>query len=104
MATTPPCGGIRARRTMTLRRKLPKPALLMVRSTTAEIAREIKEKTTPAGRFALSYVSLVGSTNVKENATLLIVRFVKAGIRRGNYKEDNVSLQDRRCNTSLGQE
>jgi len=39
---------MRGRRTMTLRRKPQKPVLLIVRSITAEILREIKEKTTPA--------------------------------------------------------
>jgi hypothetical protein len=39
--------GMRGRRTMTLRRKPQKPVLLIVRSITAEILREIKEKTTP---------------------------------------------------------
>jgi hypothetical protein len=95
---------MRGRRTMTLKRKPQKPALLIVRSTTAEILREIKEKTTPAWRLALSSLSLVGSTNVQEKATLLIVRSVKAGIRREKYKEDEVTLPDRHCNTSLWQE
>jgi hypothetical protein len=36
---------------------------------------------------------LVGSTDVKEKATLLIVRSIQAGIRRENYKGDEVNFK-----------
>jgi hypothetical protein len=36
---------------------------------------------------------LVGSTDIKENATLLIARSIKADIRRENYKEDEANFK-----------
>lgn len=36
---------------------------------------------------------MVESTDVKEKATLLIVRSIKADIRRENYKEDEVNFK-----------
>jgi hypothetical protein len=62
------------------------------------------QKTTPTGRSALQYLSLVGSTDVKEKATLLIVRSIKADIRRENYKEDEVNFKIGTAIPSLWQE